>query len=283
MDVVIASVHSFPERGRNGQPIFNETGKPIFKKRTPPETAELYEKAFLGAIKNPHVDILGHPTRHLPIEVLRIIDWDKIFDAASKNGMAIEINLNNPMVPIWPEKIPKPNDYKSREEYLEAERNYITHLEYCRVLREILKKAVDHKVKFFIGTDWHTLEQFWQPFRNFNSKEMELIAKVDRGEELDLKQKEQYSQKILPKLNKLPEAEREMIRKIASGRLTSEEIREIDIERLSQTPGPKFWIRYGHLILELIGAEVKLEDIINTSREKLLEFSQIPKSERYKL
>lgn len=284
MDLVIASMHGFPERDESGQPLFDEKGKPIYKKRTSEEKARLHEETLLAAIRNPHVDVLGHPTRNLAIEVLKVIDWDKIFTEAARNGVAIEINLNHPMVPVWPVEEPQKESFDSEEKYNKALENYNKHQKYCAFLREILRKAVRHKVKFFIGTDWHTLEQFWQPFRGFTSDQFDLIAKKfrreARGEKLDPKEQERYDMVIIPKLEKLSSEEREMILKIARGELKPEETKKVDEERLKKTPGPRFWLRYERAILELEKAGVRPEDIINTSREKLIQFCQTPKGQR---
>jgi histidinol phosphatase-like PHP family hydrolase len=284
MDLVIASMHNFPERDERGQPILDEKNKPIYKKRTVEEKTQLYENVFLGAAKNPYVDVIGHPTRHQPIEVLRAIDWDKIFSEAGKTGTAIEINLHDPMVPVWPMEKPQRENFESDEKYQKSLENYDKHLEYCNFLREILRKAVEQKVKFFIGTDWHKLKQFWQPFRSFTSDQFDLMAKKfrreARGEKLDSKEQERYDRFVTPKLEKLSSEEREMILRIARGELKPEELKKIDEERLKKTPGPKFWLRYERVILELEKAGVRPEDIINTSRENLLKFCQTSKGQR---
>ncbi|MEJ2485236.1 MAG: DNA polymerase/3'-5' exonuclease PolX [Anaerolineales bacterium] len=50
---------------------------------------------MLNAIKNPHVDIIGHPTnRLLPDRAGSDLDMEVVFQAASKHGVALEINAN---------------------------------------------------------------------------------------------------------------------------------------------------------------------------------------------
>ena len=50
---------------------------------------------MLNAIKNPHVDIIGHPTnRLLPDRAGSDLDMEAVFQAASKHGVALEINAN---------------------------------------------------------------------------------------------------------------------------------------------------------------------------------------------
>ena len=50
---------------------------------------------MLNAIRNPHVDIIGHPTnRLLPDRAGSDLDMEAIFVAASEHGVALEINAN---------------------------------------------------------------------------------------------------------------------------------------------------------------------------------------------
>lgn len=50
---------------------------------------------MLNAIRNPHVDIIGHPTnRLLPDRAGSDLDMEAIFRAASEHGVALEINAN---------------------------------------------------------------------------------------------------------------------------------------------------------------------------------------------
>jgi DNA polymerase (family 10) len=50
---------------------------------------------LLNAIHNPHVDIIGHPSgRLLPDREPSDIDWEQIFAAARRTGVALEINAN---------------------------------------------------------------------------------------------------------------------------------------------------------------------------------------------
>ena len=50
---------------------------------------------MLNAIINPHVDIIGHPTnRLLPDRAGSDLDMEAVFQAASKHGVALEINAN---------------------------------------------------------------------------------------------------------------------------------------------------------------------------------------------
>lgn len=50
---------------------------------------------LLAAIRNPHVDIIGHPSgRELPFTNGSEADWETIFQAASETGTALEINSN---------------------------------------------------------------------------------------------------------------------------------------------------------------------------------------------
>ncbi len=70
MDVVVASVHS------------------AFA-----QTKEQLTRRLVGAIENPHVDVLGHPTGRLLGERDEYpVDWDEVFRAAARRGTALEIN-----------------------------------------------------------------------------------------------------------------------------------------------------------------------------------------------
>lgn len=70
MDLVVASIHS----------AFAQT------------KAQLTTR-LLGAIANPHVDIIGHPSGRLLGEREGYpVDWDAVFRAAAAHGVALEIN-----------------------------------------------------------------------------------------------------------------------------------------------------------------------------------------------
>ena len=72
LDVVIASLHT-----ALGQP------------------KEQITQRLLGAIRNPHVDIIGHPTgRLLPDRAGADLDMDAVFAAAAETGTILEINAN---------------------------------------------------------------------------------------------------------------------------------------------------------------------------------------------
>ena len=72
LDVVIASVHSH------------------FRQPRDEATAR-----WLRTIGNPNVDILGHPsTRKIGIRAAMDVDWDAVFEAAAKRGVALEVNAN---------------------------------------------------------------------------------------------------------------------------------------------------------------------------------------------
>ena len=51
--------------------------------------------SWLNAIRNPHVDIIGHPTgRLIPDREGADLDMDAIFKAAAEMGVALEINAD---------------------------------------------------------------------------------------------------------------------------------------------------------------------------------------------
>jgi DNA polymerase (family 10) len=56
--------------------------------------AQITER-LLNAIRNPHVDIIGHPTgRQIPDREAADLDMDQIFGAAQASGVAMELNAN---------------------------------------------------------------------------------------------------------------------------------------------------------------------------------------------
>jgi DNA polymerase (family 10) len=56
---------------------------------------EQVTERMLTAIRNPHVDIIGHPTNRLiPKRAGSDLDMDAIFEAAAEYGTALEINAN---------------------------------------------------------------------------------------------------------------------------------------------------------------------------------------------
>ncbi len=72
LDIVVASLHT-----ALGQP------------------KEQITQRLLGAIRNPHVDIIGHPTgRLLPDRAGADLDMDAVFTAAAETGTILEINAN---------------------------------------------------------------------------------------------------------------------------------------------------------------------------------------------
>jgi DNA polymerase (family X) len=50
---------------------------------------------MIGAIRNPHVDVIAHPSgRLLPNREGADLDWDAVLEAARENGVALEINAS---------------------------------------------------------------------------------------------------------------------------------------------------------------------------------------------
>jgi DNA polymerase (family X) len=70
MDLVVASIHS------------------AFA-----QTKQQFTRRLAGAIENPHVDIIGHPSGRLLGEREEYpVEWDVVFRAAATHGVALEIN-----------------------------------------------------------------------------------------------------------------------------------------------------------------------------------------------
>ncbi len=56
---------------------------------------ETITNRLLNAIRNPHIDMIGHPTgRLIPEREGADLDMDRIFEAAAASGIALEINAN---------------------------------------------------------------------------------------------------------------------------------------------------------------------------------------------
>jgi DNA polymerase (family X) len=72
LDLVVASLHSSLRQPR-----------------------EKVTQRLLNAIRNPHVDIIGHPTgREIPDREGADLDMDVVFQAAAESGVALEINAH---------------------------------------------------------------------------------------------------------------------------------------------------------------------------------------------
>ncbi len=72
LDIVIASLHTSLRQPRD----------------------QITER-LLGAIRNPHVDVIGHPTgRLLGSRDPADLDMEAVFAAANEHGVALEINAN---------------------------------------------------------------------------------------------------------------------------------------------------------------------------------------------
>lgn len=107
MDVVIASMHT-----------------PCLKSGSRQENTE----AAIRAMKNPYVNILGHPDdSRFPL------DYEAVVQAAKEEGVLIELN-NNSLHPLGARKNPIPNDI------------------------EILKYCQKYNVPIILGSDAHTQE-----------------------------------------------------------------------------------------------------------------------------
>jgi len=72
MDIVLASLHEHQDQPR-----------------------EVITPRLIKAIRNPHVDIIAHPSgRELPRTNGADLDWEQVFTAARENQVALEINSN---------------------------------------------------------------------------------------------------------------------------------------------------------------------------------------------
>jgi DNA polymerase (family 10) len=72
LDVVVASLHSSLRQPR-----------------------EQITERLLNAMRNPHVDVIGHPSgRLLPNREGADLDWERVLATARETGVALEINAN---------------------------------------------------------------------------------------------------------------------------------------------------------------------------------------------
>jgi DNA polymerase (family 10) len=110
LDLVVASLHTGLRQGR-----------------------EQVTSRMLAAIRNPHVDLIAHPTGRLIGERAPAdLDLEAVFRAAAETGTALEINAN-------------PHRLDLRDVYV--------------------KRAVELGVKLVISSDAHSVEGFaWLPF-----------------------------------------------------------------------------------------------------------------------
>ncbi len=85
-DVMVGVVHSLPSK--DGKSIYNPQNLPI------KEVFELEYRATMGLLKNPLVDVLGHPMSNYEKYFGEFSEeyYVKIFQEAKKNDIAIELN-----------------------------------------------------------------------------------------------------------------------------------------------------------------------------------------------
>jgi histidinol phosphatase-like PHP family hydrolase len=108
--------------------------------------AEVQTDRYLGALANPHVQVIGHPTcRRYNKRPGLVADWSKIFAAAETSGKALEINAHPHRQDLSP---------------------------------ELLAEARDFDLTFSIGTDAHSVEEL-------QFVEMSLAAAQGAGIERD--------------------------------------------------------------------------------------------------
>jgi histidinol phosphatase-like PHP family hydrolase len=89
--------------------------------------AEDQTDRYLGALANPHVQVIGHPTcRRYNKRPGLVADWSKIFAAAETTGKALEINAHPHRQDLSP---------------------------------KLLAEARDFDITFSIGTDAHSVEE----------------------------------------------------------------------------------------------------------------------------
>jgi len=86
---LIASVH---------EKQFNPEELESIKKAEKEQQAKLLTKTIVNAINSKKIDVIGHPNRKLlDLDMEKLLNWDKIIEAAKKNNVAIEYNLRSPL------------------------------------------------------------------------------------------------------------------------------------------------------------------------------------------
>jgi putative hydrolase len=67
------------------------------------DPAQMTER-MLGAVENPHVDVIGHPTGRRPgSRAGATYDFDKVFAAAARNGVVLEMDCDPARMDLSPE------------------------------------------------------------------------------------------------------------------------------------------------------------------------------------
>lgn len=120
LDIVIASLHYRCWKGANGDK------KP---------SKEDYLRSLEMAARNPHIDIIGHPTADLQPnhqESMRLEDWDRLFQVMQQTQVAYEINLSG---------------------YHAASPNR-------RLERQLIARAAEAGVLFAVGLDFHGFAEY---------------------------------------------------------------------------------------------------------------------------
>lgn len=133
-ELVIASKHSL------GDMFKDQEGK-----SREPNASELTQM-YLGLMRNPHIDMIGHLNRYVPEDTLRAMDWQTLFDEAIRTRTILEINAGAPMPP-W-----------------------------------LIKEAVKHGVPLMIGTDAHDLMRY----RNLPEERSKSMPEASFGEIQDV-------------------------------------------------------------------------------------------------
>ena len=114
-----------------------------------PGTMEDHTNAIIGAMKNPYINIIGHPD-----DSRYIVDYAKIVKAAKEYHVLLEVNNSSI----------NPNSFR-----LNARENYIEMLTYCK----------KYKVPIALGSDAHVSDDVGN-----HSNAKELLKTLDFPEEL---------------------------------------------------------------------------------------------------
>lgn len=156
LDVVIASFHRKIWKGAN--------------ESTLPTKSNVLE-SILEAVKNPYVDILGHPIRDVPNEIVAEMtpnDWEEIFVVLKEKAGVFEINISDLQL-------------NSMNFYVE---------------RSLIKKAAGMGLKFCLGLDFHN-------FHNYGGRNIDGIIDQARAETVFQQGRHETHFRMMRKLGRL--------------------------------------------------------------------------------
>lgn len=221
MDVAIASRHAMPSV---------EIEKNV----------KLIKESLLMAIRNPHIDIIGHPDRNTRFDKNQLESWKKENKKNDKDYWEKEY------WPLWPEILEEmEKNHKAFEININSQPG-----------RELWKMLAESNVKIFINFDAH----------DFENKKDFLKDKLKKG--IPLTKDEQEKKELW---NKGASA----IRNWGEGRETEDDadaIEEYKTDRLTSGPGSRAIRELVKIFKKIDKYEIGKDRIVNSSLENLISF-----------